>query len=63
MLEEHADFSRKMLEFQRDVIEHIEMLAAAYMKATDIPPEDCELVVITLPDKMIYRYQRRNNNE
>lgn len=58
-LNDMADFQRKMHEFQMDVTRHIEMMAAAYMKATNIPPEECELVVETLPDKMVYRFQRR----
>lgn len=56
---EQADFQRKINEFRKNVAEHLEMMAAAYLKATNIPPEECELVVETLPDKMIYRFQRR----
>lgn len=41
-------------------MQQIEMLAAAYIKATDIPPEECVLVVQTLPDKVIYYFQRRS---
>lgn len=48
-----------MAEFQTDIARHLEMMAAAYMKATNIPPEECELVVETLPDKIVYRFQRR----
>ena len=58
-LNDMADFQRKIHDFQMDVTRHLEMMAAAYMKATDIPPEECELVVETLPDKMVYRFQRR----
>ena len=58
-LNDIADFQRKIHEFQMDVTRHLEMMAAAYMKATNIPPEECELVVETLPDKMVYRFQRR----
>ena len=58
-LNEMADFQRKIHDFQIAVTRHLEMMAAAYMKATDIPPEECELVVETLPDKMVYRFQRR----
>jgi len=58
-LNDMADFQRKMHEFQMDVTRHLEMMAAAYMKATNIPPEECELVVETLPNKMVYRFQRR----
>ena len=49
-----------MLEFQKNITQHIETLAAAYAKVTDVPPEDCELVVELLPDKMIFRYQRKD---
>jgi hypothetical protein len=58
-LNDIADFQRKIHDFKMDVTRHLEMMAAAYMKATDIPPEECELVVETLPDKMVYRFQRR----
>jgi len=58
-LNEMADFQRKIHASQVDVTRHREMMAAAYMKATNIPPEECELVVETLPDKMVYRFQRR----
>jgi hypothetical protein len=58
-LNEAADFQRKIYEFQKGVYQHIEMMAAAYMKATDVPPEECELVIETLPNKMVYRFQRR----
>jgi hypothetical protein len=58
-LNDIADFQRKIHDFQMDVTRHLEMMAAAYMKATDIPPEECELIVEMLPDKMVYRFQRR----
>ena len=58
-LNDTADFQRKIHEFQTGVTRHLEMMAAAYMKATNIPPEECELVVETLPNKMVYRFQRR----
>lgn len=54
-----ADFQRKIHDFKMDIARHLEMMAAAYMKATNIPPEECELVVEALPDKMVYRFQRR----
>jgi len=54
-----ANYQRKIYEFEIDVIRHIEMLAAAYMKKTDIPPEECELVVEMHPDKLSYSFQRR----
>ena len=50
-----------MKEFRESVVEHLEMMAAAYVKATNIPIEECELVVQTLPDKIVYRFQRRES--
>lgn len=60
-LNDTADFQRKIHDFNIDVTRHLEMMAAAYTKETNIPPEECELVVETLPDKVIYRLQRRRN--
>lgn len=52
-------------EFRQNIAEWLEMMAAAYMKATDIPPEECQLVVQMLPSehKMVYRFERRKENE
>ena len=58
-LNDIADLNRKIHDFQMSVTCHLEMMAAAYMKETNIPPEECELVVETLPDKMIYSFHRR----
>ncbi len=51
--------------FRRNISDWIEMMAAAYLKATDIPPEQCMLVVQDLPSqhKMIYRFERRAEQE
>jgi hypothetical protein len=56
----NLDMTRELI---RDVNLHIEMMAAAYLKATDIPPEDCELVAQYLPDQVVYRFQRRKEGD
>lgn len=58
-ISEVVDVKRKIFEFQKGVHKHLEIMAAAYLKKTDIPIEECELIVETLPDKIVYRFQRR----
>ena len=49
------------LEFRHNISEWIEMMAAAYLQATGIPPEECQLTVQMIPEehKMIYRFEKR----
>lgn len=51
--------------FRQNITAWIEMMAAAYLQATDIPPEECQLVVQAIPEenKMIYRFERRPTEE
>lgn len=49
----------RMKDFYKGLSFHLEMMAAAYLKTTNIPIEDCELVVETLPNKMIYSFRKR----
>jgi len=39
--------------------EHLEIMAAAYSKATNIPIQECELVVEQRFDKVVYYFQKR----
>jgi len=62
---EYQSVQRRNLE---DIIEntkfHLEILAAAYVKATDIPIEECELVVMHHPNMTsTYRFRRFPKNE
>lgn len=50
----------EFIDFEKDVMEYLEMMAAAYLKETDIPIKECELVVEYSFNKIIYRFQRRN---
>ena len=58
-LEEAMNYQRELRDFRERVASHLEMMAAAYIKATNIPIEECQLVVETLPNKMVYRFERR----
>ena len=55
-LEEAMNYQRELRDFRERVASHLEMMAAAYSAATNIPIEECQLVVETLPDKMVYRF-------
>ena len=48
-------------EFRHNIAEWLEMMAAAYAQATNIPPEECQLVVFVDPERqcMVYRVERR----
>lgn len=48
-------------EIRKELVFHIEMLAAAYAKATNIPPLECELVMEMLPDKVIFYFRKKTN--
>ena len=50
---------QKVRELNVDITKQIEMLAAAYSKATDIPPEECELVVKIGLDEISYSFRRK----
>lgn len=52
-------------EFRNSVANWLEMMAAAYAQATNIPPEQCQLVVFADPERhcMIYRIERRPDCE
>jgi len=57
--ETEAAWYRRLNKFQNEVLRHIELLAAAYCKATDIPPEECVLVVEQRIDQMVYRFEKK----
>ena len=61
-LEEHNEIHRWMKEFMDGVKLHLEIMAAAYSKATNIPIEECELVVETHIDNMVYYFRHRPKN-
>ena len=44
--------------FRKDVTKHLEMMAAAYIKASDVPIEECELVVAHIGLTTTYRFRR-----
>jgi hypothetical protein len=54
-----SEFTKKLYEFEKNVAEHLEIMAAAYLKETNIPIEECELVVENSLHKTIYHFQRR----
>jgi len=54
------DTSEFMKELKKNVTEHIEMMAAAYLKETDVPIEECELVVTHTPTHTTYMFRKRN---
>lgn len=58
-------FHESVAAFREGISEHLEMMAAAFLKATDIPPEECHLVVQAFPEKntMVYYFERRNLGE
>jgi len=57
--EEHSEKYRWMKEFMDSVKLNLEIMAAAYSKATNIPIEECELVVETHIDNMVYYFRHR----
>lgn len=54
---------RAMAEVTEEVKKNLSMLAAAYLKATNISPEECELVIEHGYDKTVYYFQRRDRCE
>lgn len=57
------DLHVKMHEIMVNVQAHLEMMAAAYLKATDIPIEEVELVVRTEVDGVSYHFRRLERRE
>jgi len=59
-----AEIKKKLGKYSDMVIkrqsEHLEMFAAAYLKSTNIEPENAELVQETKEDKIIWYFRKKN---
>ena len=50
-------------DIKRKVADRLEMLVAAYWKSTNIPPEECELVVRYGENEIMFTYRKKENKD